>query len=254
MIVFKETLVSLEFKNVINLHYGKCHNLSLGLVTKAKDCKVASQEGSFGVKESVREWTPTLPREFPLWELESRWSPECLDSDFRGQNPMDWGFFYTVGKLLERRCLKWARMTHLDIWNTSYGQKKGQESNWQFDSRPLKSKNRLDFLACKRRATYRWKALNKGYNFASDLISIGGLHVKLWGPKVGTPTTLGPHNLRESQLWGQKCHLDVGFVERHKVYYKGEGGGFPQVRAVVNLVSSSLLVARSSTKSATTMH
>jgi hypothetical protein len=26
-----------------------------------------------------------------------------------------------------------------------------------------------------------------------------------------------------------KCHLDVGLMERHKVYYKGEGGGFPQV-------------------------
>jgi hypothetical protein len=26
-----------------------------------------------------------------------------------------------------------------------------------------------------------------------------------------------------------KCHLDVSLVERHKVYYKGEGGGFPQV-------------------------
>jgi hypothetical protein len=24
-----------------------------------------------------------------------------------------------------------------------------------------------------------------------------------------------------------KWHLDVGLVERHKVYYKGEGGGFP---------------------------
>jgi len=24
-----------------------------------------------------------------------------------------------------------------------------------------------------------------------------------------------------------KCHLDMGLVERHKVYYKGEGGGFP---------------------------
>jgi len=26
-----------------------------------------------------------------------------------------------------------------------------------------------------------------------------------------------------------KCHLDVGLVERHRVYYKGEGDGFPQV-------------------------
>jgi len=51
-----------------------------------------------------------------------------------------------------------------------------------------------------------------------------------------------------------KCHLDVGLVEKHKVYYKGEGDGFPQVRAVVNLVSSSLPVARPNTKSAKTMH
>jgi hypothetical protein len=34
-------------------------------------------------------------------------------------------FFYIIGKLLERRCLKSACIAHLDIWNTSYGQKKG---------------------------------------------------------------------------------------------------------------------------------
>jgi hypothetical protein len=37
---------------------------------------------------------------------------------------------------------------------------------------------------------------------------------------------------------GEKSHLDVGPVERSRVYYKGEGGGFPQVRAVVNLMCS----------------
>ncbi len=51
-----------------------------------------------------------------------------------------------------------------------------------------------------------------------------------------------------------KMSFDVGLVKRHKVYYKGEGGGFPQVRAVMSLVSPSLLVARPSTKSAQTMH
>ncbi len=34
-----------------------------------------------------------------------------------------------------------------------------------------------------------------------------------------------------------KCHLDMGLVERHIVYYKGEGGGFPQVWPMVSLVS-----------------
>jgi hypothetical protein len=38
---------------------------------------------------------------------------------------------------------------------------------------------------------------------------------------------------------GTKNHLDVGFMERHWVYYKGEGGGFPQVWAMVSLVSPS---------------
>ncbi len=34
-----------------------------------------------------------------------------------------------------------------------------------------------------------------------------------------------------------KCHLNVGLVERRIVYYKWEGGGFPQVWVVVSLVS-----------------
>jgi hypothetical protein len=36
-----------------------------------------------------------------------------------------------------------------------------------------------------------------------------------------------------------KNYLDVVPVERCRVYYKGEGVGFPQVRAVMSLVSSS---------------
>jgi len=35
---------------------------------------------------------------------------------------------------------------------------------------------------------------------------------------------------------GEKSHLDVGPMKRSRVYYKGEGGGFPQVRAVVSLM------------------
>jgi hypothetical protein len=66
-----------------------------------------------------------------------------MDSQiFRGQlpsqNPLDGRVIYIIGKLLKRKCLKWVHMTHLDISNTSYGQKKSQESNWQFDPQPLK--------------------------------------------------------------------------------------------------------------------
>ncbi len=112
----------------------KCRNFSLGFTTKARACKVVGQEGSLRVKESVREWTLTLPKELSLWEVEFRWTLECLERDYKGQNPMAWKVIYTIGKILKCQCLKWAHMTHLDIWNTSYGQKKGRVSNWQFDS------------------------------------------------------------------------------------------------------------------------
>jgi hypothetical protein len=52
----------------------------------------------------------------------------------------------------------------------------------------------------------------------------------------------------------EKCHLDVGPMASHRIYYKGEGGGFPQVRAMVSLVSPNLPVALPNTKSVQIMH
>jgi hypothetical protein len=129
-----------------------------------------------GVWESVKESTPTLPSALQLWELKFQWTFESLESNCRGQNSLDWKVTYRIGNVLELKCLKWVHMTHLDIWNTSYGQKKGQKSNCQFDSWPLKVRNHPDFLTCRWQTTYCWKALDKGYNFALNLISIGGLH------------------------------------------------------------------------------
>jgi hypothetical protein len=50
--------------------------------------------------------------------------------------------------------------------------KEGPESNWQFDSRPLKVGNRpLPDLRMES-ATWRWKDLDEGYNFGLDLVAI----------------------------------------------------------------------------------
>jgi hypothetical protein len=130
-------------------------------------------------------------------------------------------------------------MTRLDTLNTSYGQRKGQKSNWQIDSWPLKFGNHPNFLVCKWHETYHWKALDKGYNFALNLISIGGLHAKLWTPKVAGVPLGSP---------GTKWHLGVSPMANHKIYYKGEGDGFPQVWAMVSLVNPCLLVSRLCTK------
>jgi len=172
------------------------------------------------MQKNVREWTFTLLSEFSFWELESWWTPKFSKGECRGQNILDWKVLYIIGKPLELRYLEWVRMTHLDIWNTSYGQKKGRKSYWQFDSQPLKVGNRPNFLACRWCATYRWRDLDKVYNFSLDLISIGGLHAKLWGPKVMGDLILGISRLPFGSL-ETKCHLDVGLMERHTVYYKG---------------------------------
>jgi len=113
-------------------------------------------------------------------------------------------------------------MTHLDIWNTSYGQKKGQKSNWQFDSQPLKIKNCLDFLARRWRAIYHWKALDEEYNFSWDLISIGGLHAKLRGPKVTEVLILGILNSHlevpgQNAIWMWASWRSTKYTIRGKV-------------------------------------
>jgi hypothetical protein len=46
--------------------------------------------------------------------------------------------------------------------------------------------------------------------------------------------------------------LGVGLIARHREYYKGDGGGFPQIRVVVNFVNPCLAMVRPCTKSAPT--
>jgi len=116
--------------------------------------------------------------------LESFGTPATSELNSRGQNTSPYGVLYTVGKALKCRCRKCPHMSHLDICSTSYGQKKGRESNYQFDSRPQKVENRLDPWVCRKSATHRWKALKESYKIALDLIPIRGLSWELRAPKV----------------------------------------------------------------------
>jgi hypothetical protein len=94
-------------------------------------------------------------------DLEASGTPRNSECNCRGQNTLHWGVLYINGKFLKCRCPKWPRMIHLDICSPSYGQKKGRESNWQFDSRPLKVGNRPLPNVCRRSATGHWKALKE---------------------------------------------------------------------------------------------
>jgi hypothetical protein len=61
---------------------------------------------------------------------ESSGTPKNSELDCRGQNTSHWSVLYTLGNISECRCPKLPCMSHLDICGTSYGRKKGRESNW----------------------------------------------------------------------------------------------------------------------------
>ncbi len=109
----------------------KSHHMLPGVASHAPGSAKSVREHS-QVNSHVRNWSP-------------KWTFEFSKRDCNDQNPSPWEVFYIIGNLLKHRCLKWACIAHLDIWNTSYGQKESWESNWQFDSRPLKVGNRPDF-------------------------------------------------------------------------------------------------------------
>jgi len=78
-----------EFFYIIILNITCVTTLALGSRPRQGLTRLRTKRRSPGVKESVREWTFTFPKELPPWELESRWTLECLESNCRGQNPMD---------------------------------------------------------------------------------------------------------------------------------------------------------------------
>jgi hypothetical protein len=155
--------------------------------------------GNVGECEGMNPHTPKWA--FTLG-IEVLMTLEFSRRNCKGKKSLDWRVNYIIRKFLEHKCLKWACMTHLDTLNISYGQKKGRESNCQIWLLTIKSRESLNLFVCKWRATYRWKTLNKDYNFAWDFISIAGLHTKLCSPKVVGISTLGILGLSgQNDIW-----------------------------------------------------
>ncbi len=82
----------------------------------------------FGAKSENATHTPKSGK------MESSGTPKNSKLNLKGQISLHWNVLGLIGKFLKFRCLKWPRMSHLNIYSPSYGQKKGQESNYQFDS------------------------------------------------------------------------------------------------------------------------
>jgi hypothetical protein len=168
-------------------------------------------------------WSPTLGKSE---DLESSGTPECLEFDSKAQNTFHWSVLGVIGKVLKRRYRKWPRIGHLNICSPSYGQKKGRESNWQFDSRPLKVGNR-PFPDLRIESAIRlWKDLDEGYKFGLDLVAIRLCSRELWAPKV--PRVPGKSDIR---AWVLRSVTEYTIGNKVVAYSR--------VRAVVCLVVQS---------------
>jgi hypothetical protein len=85
--------------------------------------------------ESARDEAWWLPSALPFWELHSFESYGKLTLVEKKKNTK-LGPQYTIKKVLKRRCLKCLHIAHLNLVCMSYDQKKGWESNWEFESQP----------------------------------------------------------------------------------------------------------------------
>jgi hypothetical protein len=171
-----------------------------------------------------------------IWE--SSGTLECLEFHRKAQNTSHWGVLGVIGKVLKRRYRKWRRIGHLDIYSPSYGQKKGRESNWQFDSRPLKVGNRpLPDLRIES-AIRRCKDLDEGYKFGLDLVAIRLCSRELWALKV-PGLHLGQFRDSNPRVPGKS---DIRAWEPRSVTEYTIGSkvvAYSRVRAVVSLVVQS---------------
>ncbi len=161
----------------------------------------------------IPKWTPTLGVGIPM-------DFRVFKGRLQGSKPSRLRIFLYHWKALGTWMFKMGLHDPFGYLEYKLWPKKGPRIKCHFDSRPLKIRNCLNFLVCRWRCTYHGNLFDKGYNISLDLTSIGGLHTKLWASKV-----VGVLILRILTKW----HLGASPMAKHKEYYKGEGGGFPQV-------------------------
>jgi hypothetical protein len=101
-----------------------------------------------------------------------------------------------------------------------------------------KSRESTCFHVRSESATWRWKALFKGYKFGSYLVPIGGRGEELRSPKV-LRVQIGTISGLHFGSPEKKSHSDATPVGERRVYYREYGGGISRARSVVCHVNPS---------------
>jgi hypothetical protein len=183
-------------------------------------------------------------------------TPESLERDCRGQNSSPWRVLYIIGKVLKCRCPKWPRMNHLDVCSPSYGQKKGRESNCQFERKRLpttKSRESTRFTWLQATFHISLESSRRGLQLcfrphcdrrsAKEVMRPQSLGSPCWRD-FGTPTR---ESRERKAIWMQALWRVTEYTIRGKVVASPSSGRGESCVSV-------LPMARPSTKGAPTMH
>jgi hypothetical protein len=183
--------------------------------------------------ESARYRAQWLRNALSLWELHLCKSCRCLKHWLERKTNTKLSLYDTIRNFLKHRCLKRPCIVHLDLICMSYNQRKGRESNWEFDSWSQTPWNqgsndliRACYTSLRR---YIWGLQDSSLVFSKYIwfekdTSVQSLETTRV-PILGLPSPLGSPR--------EKWHLDVIPTKRHKVYYReGNGASSQRLRAV----------------------
>jgi len=163
---------------------------------------------------------------------------------------MDWRVLYIIGNLLKCRCLKWAHMTHLDIWNTSYGGSGIKLVIWLLT---IKNKELTQFPSMQGECEILLERFRQGLQLCF------WLHLKpRFAHKVMGPQSHRSFNFRNfgTPIWESRDKMPFGCGPRGEAQSILQRGRWwlPPSLGYGESCESELPVAHPSTKSAPTMH
>ncbi len=117
-----------NYQNVSSLRSVSVHSFTLWCGPRVKPSSRTSCSWKI---ESMGKWELNIhtPKRTSISGVKVTMDSRIFKNRLQESKPMGLRSPYIIGNLLERRCLKWVCMTHLDIWNTSYSQKKGWEAD-----------------------------------------------------------------------------------------------------------------------------
>ncbi len=107
-----------------------CFNINFGLVIKVgaqkkmKDRRMCWNSHTFDYGKMQKKWIFEISK----WESLGSWSSKLFwifGTKCRWQIIFKLNKFYIIDFFLKCRCQRWACAFHLEIWNSSYDQKKG---------------------------------------------------------------------------------------------------------------------------------